>query len=618
MPCKTATLFEASGNSFKPLARVTTNADGTSTSTIPGAVTAKEKIKKRNDVKARSILIMTLPSEHLLTFNQYKDAKTLFEAIEARFGGNEATKKTQKTLLKQMYENFNASSSESLDSIFTWLHKIVSQLAILGENISQEDLNFKFLRSLPSEWSMHVVVWRNKSDLGSISFDDLYNNFKIVEQECSLRKNLEQMHEEDLRRNGFEGQGNSRYTTKKKSLTSAVGEQGIDAFKSTACRVKNSIRNRLLADSHIRTTTNNFLLQLMGHKFANTEATVRDSLLADVDGLKFLTHSNEILNIYPLIVYVAPSLKQKLFSNMKIGFSGVHVPLFDTMLLHDQPGQGEGPTVSVESQHTPTASSSSTSQPTTSQPTSSQATSSQAPSSHEPTTEPITTTSSPHPQETQIPQTTSSMPHDSPLPGGYTPGSVEGSMKLKELTNLCTKLVARVTSLETELKKTKEVHDEEEELVSEDSSKQGRMEETEYADVEEENAGVEYDFDLTEQQVTPLKAPQVEVQSQETFEAELSVLSAAKILAETSKERVKTYNRRRRSTDSSQVSTAVGLFSTAEDIQGTDEEVAIKVQEEEQAKALEHQEQERANLEAAQELQRQFDQDRNQLMILTE
>ncbi|GJR89491.1 hypothetical protein Tco_0213502 [Tanacetum coccineum] len=143
------------GNSFKPVARTTINADGTSTSTIPGTITAYEKIQKKNDLKARSILMMTLPSEHLLTFNQYKDAKTLFEAIEATFGGNEATKKTQKTLLKQMYENFNASSSESLDSIFTRLQKI----------------------------SMYVVVWRNKPDLGSISFDDLYNNFKIVEQE---------------------------------------------------------------------------------------------------------------------------------------------------------------------------------------------------------------------------------------------------------------------------------------------------------------------------------------------------------------------------------------------------------------------------------------------------
>ncbi|GJV75423.1 putative ribonuclease H-like domain-containing protein [Tanacetum coccineum] len=53
----------------------------------------------------------------------------------------------------------------------------------LGKNISQEDLNLKFLRSLPSEWNTHVVVWRNKPDLDTMSFDDLYNNFKIVEQE---------------------------------------------------------------------------------------------------------------------------------------------------------------------------------------------------------------------------------------------------------------------------------------------------------------------------------------------------------------------------------------------------------------------------------------------------
>ncbi|GJW29639.1 putative ribonuclease H-like domain-containing protein [Tanacetum coccineum] len=171
------------GNSFKSVARTTTNADGTSTSTIPGPVTTEKKAQKKNNVKARSMLLMALPNEHQLTFSQYKDAKTLFEAIQARFGGNEVTKKTQKLLLKQMYENFSASSQESLDSISNRLQKIVSQLAILGENISKEDLNFKFLRSLPSEWSMHVVVWRNKPDLGTISFDDLYNNFKIVEQE---------------------------------------------------------------------------------------------------------------------------------------------------------------------------------------------------------------------------------------------------------------------------------------------------------------------------------------------------------------------------------------------------------------------------------------------------
>ncbi|GJV50243.1 ribonuclease H-like domain-containing protein [Tanacetum coccineum] len=113
------------GNSFKPTTRTTANTDGTSTSMIPGPVTTEEKAQKKNDVKARSMLLMALPNENQLTFNQYKDAKTLFDAIQTRFGGNDATRKTQKTILKQM----------------------------------------------------------NKSDLDTVSIDDLYNNFKIIEQE---------------------------------------------------------------------------------------------------------------------------------------------------------------------------------------------------------------------------------------------------------------------------------------------------------------------------------------------------------------------------------------------------------------------------------------------------
>ncbi|GKF49405.1 hypothetical protein Tco_0142656, partial [Tanacetum coccineum] len=82
------------GNSFKPAAQTTTNAKCTSTTLTPGPVIADEKIHKKNDVKVRSMLLMVLPNEHLMTFNQYKDAKTLFAAIETRFGGNEAIKKT--------------------------------------------------------------------------------------------------------------------------------------------------------------------------------------------------------------------------------------------------------------------------------------------------------------------------------------------------------------------------------------------------------------------------------------------------------------------------------------------------------------------------------------------
>nr|GEY49695.1 ribonuclease H-like domain-containing protein [Tanacetum cinerariifolium] len=108
-------------NSFIPVVKTTTNDVGTSTTRIPSPVTNEEKAQKKNDVKARSMLLMALPNEHPMTFNQYKDAKTLFAAIETRFGGNEATKKTQKTLLKQLYENFSATSTDSLDLFFNRL-----------------------------------------------------------------------------------------------------------------------------------------------------------------------------------------------------------------------------------------------------------------------------------------------------------------------------------------------------------------------------------------------------------------------------------------------------------------------------------------------------------------
>ncbi|GJS20622.1 hypothetical protein Tco_0449254 [Tanacetum coccineum] len=116
--------------------------------TIIAPTTAEEKAQRRLELKARITLLMGIPNEHHLKFNSIKDAKSLLQAVEKRFGGNAATKKTQRNLLKQQYENFTASSSEVLDQTFDRLQKLISKLEIHGESISQEDVNQKFLRSL--------------------------------------------------------------------------------------------------------------------------------------------------------------------------------------------------------------------------------------------------------------------------------------------------------------------------------------------------------------------------------------------------------------------------------------------------------------------------------------
>ncbi|GJU16436.1 putative ribonuclease H-like domain-containing protein [Tanacetum coccineum] len=119
---------------------------------------AKQKLARKNKLKAKSTLMLAIPDEHLLKFHACKDAKSLWEAIKNRFGGNKESKKMQKTILKQNYENFAASSQE-------------------------EDANLKLLRSLPSAWNNIALIMRNKSDLDTLSMDDLYNNLKVYESE---------------------------------------------------------------------------------------------------------------------------------------------------------------------------------------------------------------------------------------------------------------------------------------------------------------------------------------------------------------------------------------------------------------------------------------------------
>ncbi|GJT51714.1 hypothetical protein Tco_0977871 [Tanacetum coccineum] len=94
--------------------------------------TVEQKLARKNELKAKSTLLLAIPDEHLLKFHGIKDA---------------------------------------------------NQLEIHGEVISQEDANQKLLTSLPSSWNNIALIIRNKSDLDTLSMDDLYNNLKVYESE---------------------------------------------------------------------------------------------------------------------------------------------------------------------------------------------------------------------------------------------------------------------------------------------------------------------------------------------------------------------------------------------------------------------------------------------------
>ncbi|GJS92310.1 hypothetical protein Tco_0774946 [Tanacetum coccineum] len=115
----------------------------------------KQLAAKRNQQSVKIILLLAIPDEYLLKFYNVADAKSLWEVIKSRFG----------------------------DKAYDRFQKLISQLEVHGAPISKEDINQKFLRSLPLSWNQISLIMRNKPDIDELDIDDLYNNLRVYEDE---------------------------------------------------------------------------------------------------------------------------------------------------------------------------------------------------------------------------------------------------------------------------------------------------------------------------------------------------------------------------------------------------------------------------------------------------
>ncbi|GJX22511.1 putative reverse transcriptase domain-containing protein [Tanacetum coccineum] len=110
-------------------------------------VTAAEIQAVEKERKAKNILLMAIPKEHMRRFHGMDDAKEIWEAIRTRFGGNANSKKMQKAVFKQQLKSPVQKGS------------------------------------LPPAWSNLAMTMRTKPEVDTLSIDDLYNNLRVFEQE---------------------------------------------------------------------------------------------------------------------------------------------------------------------------------------------------------------------------------------------------------------------------------------------------------------------------------------------------------------------------------------------------------------------------------------------------
>ncbi|GJR65577.1 hypothetical protein Tco_0011642 [Tanacetum coccineum] len=140
------------GNSKK---RISTGKDGVIRILPP--VTAAEIQAVEKERKAKNILLMAIPKEHMRRFHGMDDAKEIWEAIRTRFGGNANSKKMQKSVFKQQFKAFTISSSEGLEKGYDRFQQLLSQLEAHGAEVSTEDAKTKISQSFAPD---HGPIWQ--------------------------------------------------------------------------------------------------------------------------------------------------------------------------------------------------------------------------------------------------------------------------------------------------------------------------------------------------------------------------------------------------------------------------------------------------------------------------
>nr|GEZ47296.1 ribonuclease H-like domain-containing protein [Tanacetum cinerariifolium] len=118
-------------------------------------VSFEEHVAVQRETKARTLLLQSLPEDHMVDFHHLDNAREILLAIKARFGGNDESKKIRKPMLKQAFSEFSVSEEEGL-------HK-------------------GYDRALPPSWSQVALTLKTRGGLEYLSFDDLYNKLRSLE-----------------------------------------------------------------------------------------------------------------------------------------------------------------------------------------------------------------------------------------------------------------------------------------------------------------------------------------------------------------------------------------------------------------------------------------------------
>jgi hypothetical protein len=146
---------------------------GYTTPTVPPTNDKAVKLGENNS-KAKNKLLNGLSDTVFTKVAHCKYAKEIWDKLQNIYEGDSKVKEAKPQTYRGQFEQLKMKEDKDIVAYFLQVDEIVNQIIGLGQEIKESVIVQKVLRSLPMRFNPNILALEERSDLNSISMDELH------------------------------------------------------------------------------------------------------------------------------------------------------------------------------------------------------------------------------------------------------------------------------------------------------------------------------------------------------------------------------------------------------------------------------------------------------------
>eukprot|EP00253_Pinus_taeda_P003406 PITA_03406 len=173
-------------------------------------VAERDQLKSDRNKDAKALFFL-FQSVHESVFPQIAattKSKEAWDILKTAYQGMEKVKTAKLQMLRRDFETLSMKESDTIDSFFTRVIGLITQIRSHGENLEERRIVEKILRSLPSRFEAIVVAIEETKDLSQFIVDEL--SASLMSHEHRLSRGTDSSFEQAFKTQMSFGQGKGR------------------------------------------------------------------------------------------------------------------------------------------------------------------------------------------------------------------------------------------------------------------------------------------------------------------------------------------------------------------------------------------------------------------------